>query len=77
MVPSATAVRLFAAQLTKANTTEQLLAAYHARLSAAGLVLNEGTIIDASIVHASVQHNSREENDQLKKEGVPTDRSAP
>lgn len=40
MVPDANAIRLFAEQLTKANTTEQLLAAYHARLSAAGLVLN-------------------------------------
>ena len=77
MVPSATAIRLFAQQLTKANTTEQLFAACNARFSAAGLVLNERKIIDESMVHASVQHNSPAENDQLKKEGVPTDRSAP
>lgn len=76
MVPDATTIRLFAEQLTNAKTMEQLFAAYHARLSAAGLVLNEGKIIDASMVHAPVQHNSRDENDQLKNEEVPPDWSA-
>ena len=56
---------------------EQLFAAYHARLSAAGLVLNEGKIIDARMVHAPIQHNSRDENDQLKDEGFLMDQSAP
>lgn len=70
-VPDATTIRLFAEQLTEAKAMEQLFAAYHARLSAARLVINEGKIIDASMVHAPVQHNSRDENDQLKNEEIP------
>jgi IS5 family transposase len=73
LVPDATTIRLFAEQLTNAKTMEQLFAAYHARLSAAGLVLNEGKIIDASMVHAPVQHNRRDENEQLKNEEIPAD----
>lgn len=75
-VPDATTIRLFLEQLTKAKAMEQLFAAYHARLSAARLVINEGKIIDASMVHAPVQHNSREENDQLKNEEIPANWSA-
>lgn len=77
LVPDATTIRLFAEQLTNAKAMEQLFAAYHARLNAAGLVVNEGKIIDASMVHAPVQHNSRDENDQLKNEEIPSDWSAP
>jgi IS5 family transposase len=76
-VPDATTIRLFAEQLTKAKAMEQLFAAYHARLSEARLVINEGKIIDASMVHAPVQRNSREENEQLKNEEIPSDWSAP
>lgn len=75
-VPDATTIRLFAEQLTKAKAMEQLFAAYHARLSAARLVINEGKIIDASMVHAPVQHNSRDENDRLKNEEIPANWSA-
>ncbi len=75
-VPDATTIRLFAEQLTTAKAMEQLFAAYHARLSAARLVVGEGKIIDASMVHAPIQHNSRDENDKLKNQEMPPNWSA-
>jgi len=75
-VPDATTIRLFAEQLTAAKAMEQLFAAYHARLTAARLVVNEGKIIDASMVHAPVQHNSRSEKDDLDNGEIPANWSA-
>ncbi|MBK6408981.1 MAG: IS5 family transposase [Flavobacteriales bacterium] len=70
-VPDSTTVRLFAEQLTKAKAMEQLFAAYHARLSAAKLVVNEGKIVDASMVHAPIQHNGRDDREKLEDGKLP------
>ncbi len=70
-VPDSTTVRLFAEHLTKAKAMEQLFAAYHARLSAANLVVNEGKIVDASMVHAPIQHNGRDDREKLENGEVP------
>lgn len=75
-VPDATTIRLFAEQLTAAKAMEQLFGAYHERLSAAHLVINEGKIIDASMVHAPIQRNSRDENEQLENGDTPANWSA-
>ena len=75
-VPDATTIRLFSEQLTKAGAMERIFAAYHARLSAAHLVINEGKIIDASMVHAPIQHNSRDEKEQLDNGEIPANWSA-
>ena len=75
-VPDATTIRLFAEGLSTAGAMTKLFANYHARLSAAQLVVNQGKIIDASMVHAPVQHNSRDENEQLKNVEVPSNWSA-
>jgi len=64
-VPDSTTIWLFGDQLSKAKVMEQLFTDFHKRLSDAGLVLNTGKIIDASMVHAPVQHNTRSENEQL------------
>jgi transposase len=60
-VPDSTTVRLFVEHLTKAKAMEGLFASYHARLSKAELVVNQGKIVDASMVHAPIQHNKRED----------------
>jgi IS5 family transposase len=75
-VPDATTVRLFAKYLMENGTMPKLFAHFHARLALAGLVLNEGKIIDASIVDAPVQRNSRDENQRIKENDIPQDWSA-
>lgn len=75
-VPDATTIRLFAEQLAQAKAMEQLFAAYHARLSAAQLVVNQGKIIDASMVHAPIQHNKREDRELLEDNEIPANWSA-
>lgn len=72
-VPDATTVRLFAKYLVENGTMPKLFAHFHARLAQAGLVLNDGKIIDASIVDAPIQRNSRDENGQIKNGDVPED----
>ena len=76
-VPDATTVRLFAKHLVENGTMPKLFAHFHARLEQAGLVLNEGKIIDASIVDAPVQRNSREENERIRDNDIPEDWSGP
>ncbi|MBK7383848.1 MAG: IS5 family transposase [Flavobacteriales bacterium] len=75
-VPDSTTIRLFAEQLTGAKAMEQIFAAYHGRLSAANLVVNEGKIVDASMVHAPIQHNGREDREKLNNGEVPENWSA-
>lgn len=76
-VPDITTVRLFAKHLVENGTMPKLFAHFHARLEQAGLVLNEGKIIDASIVDAPVQRNSREENERIRDNDIPEDWSSP
>lgn len=72
-VPDATTVRLFAKHLMENGAMPKLFAHFRGRLAEAGLVVNEGKIIDASIVEAPIQRNSREENDLIKENEVPED----
>ncbi|MBX2984102.1 MAG: IS5 family transposase [Flavobacteriales bacterium] len=75
-VPDSTTVRLFVEHLTKAKAMEGLFASYHARLSKAELVVNQGKIVDASMVHAPIQHNKREDRELLENGEVPANWSA-
>ena len=75
-VPDSTTVRLFVEHLTRAKAMEGLFVAYHARLSTAGLVVNEGKIIDASMVHAPIQHNKREDRELLENGELPANWSS-
>lgn len=72
-VPDATTIRLFVEHMITAGAMPDLFAQFHERLSRAGLVLNEGKILDASIVSAPVQRNSKEENERIKDNDVPED----
>ncbi|MCC6577264.1 MAG: IS5 family transposase [Flavobacteriales bacterium] len=75
-VPDSTTIRLFAEHLTRTKAMEQIFAHYHARLSTAQLVVNQGKIIDASMVHAPIQHNKREDRELLENNEVPANWSA-
>ncbi len=72
-VPDATTVRGFAKYLMENGTMPKLFAHFHARLAQAGLVLNDGKIIDASIVDAPIQRNSRDQNERIKNGDIPED----
>ncbi len=72
-VPDSTTLYAFANHLAHSGTMPKLFAHFHQRLVGAGLVLNEGKIIDASIVKTPVQRNSRDENDKLREGEVPQD----
>lgn len=75
-VPDSTTIRLFAEHLAQAKAMEQLFADYHARLSTAQLVVNQGKIIDASMVHAPIQHNKRADRELLEDNEIPANWSA-
>jgi IS5 family transposase len=75
-VPDSTTLYGFASHLAKSGSMPKLFAHFHQRLSNAGLVLNEGKIVDASIVNTPVQRNSREENEKLRNGEVPQNWSA-
>jgi len=50
---------------------EQLFDTFTAHLREQGLILNQGSIIDASFVDVPRQRNSREENETIKTGGIP------
>ena len=73
VVPDSTTLYLFTKQLTEQGTMPMLFAQFHERLGKAGLVVNQGKIVDASIVDAPVQRNSKEENEKIRENDVPED----
>lgn len=70
-VPDAKTIWLFEDDLQEGRALEGLFGNFTDRLQKAGLMVNEGKIMDASIVHAPVQHIRRKENDQLDKGRKP------
>jgi IS5 family transposase len=65
-VPDAKTIWLFREKLTQKGLTEQLFQQFNQALQRAGLIVNEGKIIDASIVEIPVRRNTREENKAIK-----------
>lgn len=70
-VPDAKTIWLFENNLQEGHALEALFVNFTERLRKAGLIVNEGKIMDASIVHAPVQHIRAKENDQLDKGRKP------
>ena len=70
-VPDSKTIWSFREQLTEANVTENLFSVFITRLTSAGLVLHEGSIVDASFVEVPKQRNSRKENEQIKAGQIP------
>ena len=52
---------------------ERLFETFHGSLHSAGLILAEGSIVDASFVEVPKQRNSRDENKEIKAGGTPED----
>jgi IS5 family transposase len=65
-IPDSRTVWHFREQITNTGLVEDLFALFLAKLTALGLVINEGKIIDASFVEVPRQRNKRAENEQIK-----------
>ena len=72
-VPDAKTIWHFKEQLTSGDVIEGLFKTFLGSLSSAGLILQEGSIVDASFVEVPVQRNSRDENKEIKAGGTPED----
>ena len=72
-VPDARTIWLFREKLIAAEAVEKLFAQFDAMLSAAGFTASGGQIIDATFVEVPRQRNSRDDNETIKKGGVPAD----
>jgi len=70
-VPDAKCIWHYREQLRKAQVFDALFDAFVQRIEAAGLLLNQGKIVDATMVKAPVQRNSREENAHIKEGKTP------
>jgi IS5 family transposase len=70
-LPDAKTIWLFREKLTQKGLTEKLFQRFNQALQSAGLMVNEGKIIDASIVEVPVQRNTREENKAIKEGEIP------
>jgi IS5 family transposase len=70
-VPDAKCIWHYREQLRKAKVFDALFDAFVERIEAAGLLLNQGRIVDATMVKAPVQRNSREENERIKQGKAP------
>jgi len=72
-VPDEKTVWAFRNTLSQAGVVEPLFDRFTAHLREQGLILNRGSILDASFVDVPCQRNSREENATIKTGGIPQD----
>ncbi len=72
-VPDANTFWDFNESLARGGIIDELFVLLTSQLRDQGLIVNNGSIVDASIVDAPVQRNSRKENDEIKKGKKPTD----
>jgi IS5 family transposase len=70
-VPDYTSVWRFREQLSESGAAKKLFDEFAAKLEEQGVITKTGTIVDASFVEVPRQRNSREENEIIKKGGVP------
>jgi IS5 family transposase len=72
-VPDATTVWRFREVLTEKGAIKKLFDQFNNYLDETGIVVNEGSIVDASFVDVPRQRNSREENKSIKEGTIPND----
>ena len=70
-VPDATTVWLFRDMLAQKKTAEELFAQFNKTLEEAGLIENDGVMVDATFVDAPRQRNSHAENKTIKNGSIP------
>ena len=72
-VPDYTTIWNFRETLTNKNLIEKLFNRFNRFLNEQGIIMKDGSIIDASFVDVPKQRNSRKENDQIKEDKIPDD----
>lgn len=72
-VPDAKTIWEYREDLVKAGVFDKLFEQFKAKLKGAGLMGEEGKIVDASFVEVPIQRNSREENKEIKEGKVPAE----
>lgn len=72
-VPDSKTIWHFREGLTKSGVIEKLFEKFLESLNAAGLILHEGSIVDASFVEVPKQRNNRDENKEIKEGKTPAD----
>jgi IS5 family transposase len=70
-VPDSKTIWNFREQLVIHDVFNRIFEMLHEKLAKKGLILNNGSIVDAHIVQVPKQRNTKEENDQIKKGEVP------
>lgn len=65
-IPDEKTIWLFKEQAHQAGLIDKLFDHFVAQLEQAGMIVNEGKMVDASIVSAPKQRNNREENAKIK-----------
>src|ERR1700677_4507656 len=70
-VPDSKTIWHFRERLVDLDIIDKLFDLFKGKLEALGLIIHEGTIVDASFVEVPRQRNSREENKQIKDGEVP------
>lgn len=70
-VPDARTIWLFKEKLACAGVGEKLFNKFKSQLEEKSLIVNEGSIIDASFVEIPKQRNKKDENDDIKNGKIP------
>lgn len=70
-VPDSKTIWLFKEKLAQAKIEKKLFNIFNTKLKEAGLIQNEGVIVDATFVEVPKQRNTREENKDIKDGKTP------
>lgn len=72
-IPDAKTIWHFKNELSKEDMINRLFEKLHSQLLTDGIIINKGSIVDASFVNVPKQRNSRQENEQIKAGEQPAD----
>lgn len=72
-IPDAKTIWHFKNELAKEDLINTLFTKLHQQLLADGIIINKGSIVDASFVNVPRQRNTRQENEQIKEGTKPED----
>jgi len=72
-VPDQNTIWLFRENLINKGVIDKLFSKFDKYLEDEGILLKEGSIVDATIVEAPKQRNSRQDNNQIKQGQIPED----
>ena len=70
-IPDAKTIWLFRDALTRNGIIKELFLQLDKQLRSKGVIVQEGSMVDATLVTVPIQRNSREENEQIKNDQTP------